>query len=263
VAIAEATASPEQDQRGAYKMRIRLTREGGAFRLILPLAITMKGSTMSVSVAVAAEQHDIELAVPAEPLTLSIDPEFMSLQRLRREQLAPVLNLFATDQRKAVLPLFPEAATPFRELVSRIEAQEAQVPTERKTTVLPMDSVALPPSGSVLIVAAPDYHAQVQSLIAQACGDLAKVGPEGFRIAGTLYEGPRMAVLLSCHRPDAPGSVVTVLYAMDPAAAAKVARLLFFYGWQSAVVFDEGTVTKREMWQEFQAIKEVRLDEQR
>jgi len=263
VAIAEATASPEQDQRGAYKMRIRLTREGGAFRLILPLAITMKGSTTSVAVALAAEQHDIELVVPAEPLTLSIDPEFMSLQRLRREQLAPVLNLFATDQRKAVLPLFPEAATPFRELVSRIEAQEAQVPTERKTTVLPMDSVALPPSGSVLIVAAPDYHAQVQSLIAQACGDLAKVGPEGFRIAGTLYEGPRMAVLLSCHRPDAPGSVVTVLYAMDPAAAAKVARLLFFYGWQSAVVFDEGTVTKREMWQEFQAIKEVRLDEQR
>lgn len=263
VAIAEATASPEQDQRGAYKMRIRLTREGGAFRLILPLAITMKGSTMSVAVAVAAEQHDIELAVPAEPLTLSIDPEFMSLQRLRREQLAPVLNLFVTDQRKAVLPLFPETATPFRELVSRIEAQEAQVPTERKTTVLLMDSVVLPPSGSVLIVAAPDYHAQVQSLIAQACGDLAKVGPEGFRIAGTLYEGPRMAVLLSCHRPDAPGSVVTVLYAMDPAAAAKVARLLFFYGWQSAVVFDEGTVTKREMWQESQAIKEVRLDEQR
>jgi aminopeptidase N len=50
---------------------------------------------------------------------------------------------------------------------------------------------------------------------------------------------------------------------MDPVAAAKVARLLFFYGWQSAVVFDEGTVTKREMWQEFQAMKEVRLDEQR
>ena len=61
----------------------------------------------------------------------------------------------------------------------------------------------------------------------------------------------------------ATGSVVTVLYAMDPVAAAKVARLLFFYGWQSAVVFDEGTVTKREMWQEFQAMKEVRLDEQR
>lgn len=263
VAIAEATASPNRDQPGAYTLRVRLNREGGAFRFILPLAITMKGSTTSVTVALAADQRDLELVVPAEPLNLSIDPEFMSLQRLRREQLAPVLNLFVTDQRKAVLPLFPETATPFRELVARIEAQDAQVPTERKATVLPMDSVGLPPSGSVLIVAAPGYHARVQSLIAKACGDLAKVGPDGFRIAGTPYEGRRMAALWSCHRPDAPGSVVTVLYAMDPAAAAKVARLLFFYGWQSAVVFDEGTVTKREMWQEFQAMKEVRLDEQR
>ena len=263
VAIAEATASPSQDQSGEYTLRVRLTREGGAFRLILPLAITMKGSTTSVAVALSADQQDVELAVPAEPLNLSIDPEFMSLQRLRREQLAPVLNLFVTDQRKALLPLFPETATPFRDLVARIEAQDAQAPTERKTTVLPMDSVGLPPSGSVLIVAAPDYHARVQSLIAKACRDLAKVEPDGFRIAGTPYQGRRMAVLLSCHRPDAPGSVVTVLYAMDPVAAAKVARLLFFYGWQSAVVFDEGTVTKREMWQEFQAMKEVRLDEQR
>ncbi len=174
-----------------------------------------------------------------------------------------MLNLFVTDQRKAVLPLFPDSATPFKELVARIEAQDAQVPAERKTTVLPIDSLTLPSAGSVLIVATPDYYAQVQSLIAKACGDLATVGPDGFRIAGTSYEGRRMAALFSCHRPDAPGSAVTVLYAMDPAAATKVARLLFFYGWQSAVVFDEGTVTKREMWQEFQGMKEVRRDEQR
>ncbi|MEK7301467.1 MAG: hypothetical protein AAB072_10220, partial [Nitrospirota bacterium] len=124
-------------------------------------------------------------------------------------------------------------------------------------------SQALPPSGSVLIVATPEHHSQVQSLIAKACGDLAAAGPDGFRIAGVSYEGRRMAALWSCHRPDAPGSVVTVLYAMDPASAAKAARLLFFYGWQSAVVFDEGTVMKRDMWQEFQGMKEVRRDEQR
>lgn len=262
VGIAEAMAFSRQDQPGAYTLRVRLTREGGAFRFILPLAIAMKGLTTSVAVALAAEQHDVELVVPAEPLHLSIDPDFMSLQRLKREQLAPVLNLFVTDQRKAVLPMFADSATPFKELVARIEAQDTQGPTKHKTTILPMDIVALPPSGSVLIVATADHHVQVQSLIAKACGDLATVGPDGFRLAGTSYAGRRMAAVFSCHCPDAPGSVVAVLYAMDPAAAAKVARLLFFYGWQSAVVFDEGTVTNREMWQEFQGMKEVRRDEQ-
>ncbi len=265
VAIAQATAmrSSSSEQPGAYRLRIRFVREGGAFRILLPLAITMKGSTTSVAVALSADQQEVELEVPAEPTRLSIDPDFMSLQRLKREHLAPVLNLFVTDQRKAVLPLFPDSATPFRELVARIEAQDAQTQTDRKTAILPMEAGALPPSGSVLILATADYHIQVQSLIAKACGDLAQVGLEGFRLAGAPYAGRRMAALWSCHRPDVPGSVVTVLYAMDPAAAVKVARLLFFYGWQSAVVFDEGTVTKRDMWQEFQATKEVRLDDQR
>ncbi|MEQ1796150.1 MAG: M1 family aminopeptidase [Nitrospira sp.] len=265
VAIAEATATrfSSIEQPGAYRLRVRFVREGGAFRLILPLAITMKGSTTSVAVALSADQQEVELEVPAEPTMLSIDPEFMSLRRLRREHLAPRLNLFVTDQHKAVLPLFSEAATPFRELVARIEAQDARAQAERKTVVLPTDTHVLPPAGSVLIVATSDYHTQVQSLIAKACGDLALVGLEGFRLAGTSYAGSRMAALWSCHRPDVPGSAVTVLYAMDPAAAVKVARLLFFYGWQSAVVFDEGTVMKRDMWQEFQATKEVRLDDQR
>ena len=49
-------------------MRVRLTREGGAFRFILPLAIAMKGLTTSVAVALAAEQRDVELVVhPTEP----------------------------------------------------------------------------------------------------------------------------------------------------------------------------------------------------
>ncbi len=263
IAIAEATAAPIREQPGAYKLRIKLSREGGAFRFILPLGITMKGSTSSTAVPLTAEQQEVELVVPAEPLSLSIDPEFMSLQRLKREHLAPVLNLFVTDQHKSLLPLFPDSATPFKELVVRIEAQGAQVSTERKTAILAVDTMALPPSGSVLIVATSDHHAQVQSLMANACRELATVGPEGFRLASTSYAGRRMAALFSCHRRDAPGSVVTVLYAVDPAAATKVARLLFFYGWQSAVAFDEGTVTKREMWQEFQGMKEVRGDEQR
>lgn len=265
VAIAEATAtrSSSREQAGAYRLRVRFVQEGGGFRILLPLAITMKGSTTSVAVVLSADQQEVELEVPAEPTRLSIDPDFMSLQRLRREHLAPVLNLFVTDQRKAVLPLFPDSATPFRELVGRIEAQDAQTQTDRKTAILPMEAGALPPSGSVLILATADYHIQVQSLIAKACGDLAQVGLEGFRLAGTPYAGSRIAALWSCHRPDVPGSVVTVLYAMDPAAVVKVARLLFFYGWQSAVVFDEGTVKKRDMWQEFQAMKEVRLEDQR
>jgi hypothetical protein len=73
---------------------------------------------------------------------------------------------------------------------------------------------------------------------------------KGFSVDGTSYEGPTMALLASCRRDDYPDSVVTLLYGVTPEALGRVARLLFFYGWQSYVVFREGTVVARGDWED-------------
>ena len=54
-----------------------------------------------------------------------------------------------------------------------------------------------------------------------------------------------MALLVSCRHPEAPEHVVTLFYGLSAEAAAKVARLLFFYGWQSYLVFQDGKVLTR------------------
>ena len=41
---------------------------------------------------------------------------------------------------------------------------------------------------------------------------------------------------------------MTFLYGNTPEAVAKMARFLFFYGWQSYVVFNEGSVVARGEW---------------
>jgi aminopeptidase N len=51
-----------------------------------------------------------------------------------------------------------------------------------------------------------------------------------------------------------------VLYAATPQAVAKVARLLFFYGWNSFVLFKEGAVVTRGEWPLASEGTEVRLD---
>lgn len=81
-------------------------------------------------------------------------------------------------------------------------------------------------------------------------------------LAGSAYEGPGIAVLVSCHRRDRPGSVVTLLYAVTPEAATMVARLLFFYGWNSYVVFKDGPAVARGEWPTTYDRMEVSLDEQ-
>jgi hypothetical protein len=81
--------------------------------------------------------------------------------------------------------------------------------------------------------------------VAQACGGRVSLGRDRFVVEGKTYEGTDKALLITCRRPDHPGTVVTLFYGLTPTAAAKVARLLFFYGWQSYIVFHDGTVMAR------------------
>jgi hypothetical protein len=97
-------------------------------------------------------------------------------------------------------------------------------------------------------------------LVRPSCGDRVTLYERGFEIDGRSFEGPSLAVVFSCHRADVPGSALTVLYAVTPEAVGKVARLLFFYGWHSYIVFQDGAVAARELWQVPHVMKEVRLD---
>jgi hypothetical protein len=54
---------------------------------------------------------------------------------------------------------------------------------------------------------------------------------------------------------------VTWLYATSPQAATTVARLLFFYGWNSFVVFQHGKPIARGEWEPSRARMEVLIDE--
>jgi hypothetical protein len=100
----------------------------------------------------------------------------------------------------------------------------------------------------------------VGRIAGESCGDLVRLGNKGFYVDGQKYDGSEMAVLLTCRRTEAPGSVVTILYGISSEAVEKVSRFLFYYGWQSYAVFKNGTVVKRGLWQHEPEMKEVRID---
>lgn len=265
IAIAEARALPADGagSTGPFRLHIVLQQVGDPFRLSVPLEVKTKERSEIVTVPIGQGRNEVEITVVSEPISVELDPALTVFRRFGRDQLAPVLNLFVTDRHRAVLPAFGEGAVPLRELVARISAQESRLPEDQRARILPADTHVLPPAGSVLIVATPEHRAHLQSLLEPSCGGQVTLGEAGFEIDGSTYEGPGLAVLLSCHRAGMPGSVLTVLYAVTAEASAKVSRLLFFYGWQSYIVFHEGAVAKRELWQVPQSIKEVRLDGQR
>jgi hypothetical protein len=249
------------DGRDAWRLAIRIQQSGRPFRMAVPVKIVMNNGTETrwVSLGLSSEQM-AEFTVQDQPLLVQLDPDLTAFRRLARAQLPPMLNGYVTDRHRTVVRAFTDPASPLQQVVTRITDQETQLPESQRAGVIHVDGTPLPPEGSVLVLAGPDQQKPVQSIVQESCGNLAALGSEGFQIDGQTHDGPSMAVLLSCHRANVPGSVVSILYGVTSQAVAKVSRFLFYYGWQSYVIFNDGAAVKRGLWQNEPEMKEVRIE---
>ena len=97
---------------------------------------------------------------------------------------------------------------------------------------------------SVLAMGHPQTNPWVGGIL-EWCGPRVKLQEESITIQGTTYAGDHVAVLVNCANPDHPGHVGTVFFGFSPKAVQGLSRLLFFYGWDSYLVFDKKRVTTR------------------
>lgn len=266
LSLSEALARPvARASERTFQLEATVVQSGKPFRFPVQLVIRMEGDRKQVMTVPLRERRTvISLAVPARPISVELDPDFMAFRRIPRPSLPPVLNHYVTDRRRSVLTAFadgPDQLSPFRDLVTRIEAQESQQPLDDRTVIasLAPDGL-LPQEGSVLVLGGPESRSAIHAILIKHCGERVVLRDRGVTVMGAAHEGPGLALLASCHRADRPGSVVTVLYAVTPQAAAKVARLLFFYGWKSVLLFNDGAVVARGEWPLANDRTEVRLD---
>jgi hypothetical protein len=266
LSLPEATArpvagTPEQ----AFQLEATIIQSNKPFRLPLQVRIRMENDReQMLTVPLRSLREAISVTLPARPIAIDLDPEFMTFRRIARQSLSPVLNHYVTDRQRSVLTAFtdePSHPSPFRDVIARIETQELQKPIGERTVIasLAPDGL-LPQEGSVLVLGGPESRQRIQPILAHHCGERVILSDRGVTVMETVHEGPGLALLVSCHRVDRPGSVVTVLYAATPQAVAKVGRLLFFYGWNSFVLFKDGAVATRGEWPLVGDRTEVRLD---
>jgi hypothetical protein len=266
LSLSEAVARPVAGKPAqTFQLEATIVQSNRPFRLPLQLLIHMEGDhehLLTLPLRSLSERFSVTL--PARPIAIDLDPEFMTFRRIARQSLSPVLNHYVTDRRRSVLTSYtdePGHPSPFRDVVTRIESQEQQRPVGERTVIASMaQDGLLPREGSVLVLGTPESRSGIQAILANHCGERATLSDSGVTVMGAAHEGPGLALLVSCHRVDRPGSVVTVLYAATPQAVVKVARLLFFYGWNSFVLFKDGEVVTRGEWPRASEGTEVRLD---
>ena len=170
------------------------------------------------------------------------DPDYHVFRRIPRRDLPPMLNLFVTDPRRVVVtPSLDSAAAPYRELAERVAKQEGVGLRSASEVGAAGQDLR---DASVLLLGGPNAG----SAYAWAKRGLppgVELRPDRFRVGGKDYQGSGMALLLSLRNPDDPTHIVSVFYGLSPEAVKPVARLLFFYGWNSYLVFENGAVIAR------------------
>ncbi|MEK6617442.1 MAG: hypothetical protein AABY90_01980, partial [Nitrospirota bacterium] len=261
--IADAVHRDDSPTIGGFNLRVRLAQDEPLYRLRLRVAVKMAGGRIHTArLQMESADQTFTLPVPARPLSLQIDPDFETFRRLGREQLPPMLNLFVTDRERTVV--LPTGGTeveraPYQELAARLAAEkQGQDSKTKPATVQATDQDAGASRGSVLVLGGPGVN-RGADWAARGCGSGVSLERDRFTVDGRIYEGPTMALLLSCRHADRSDHVVTLFYGLTPAAAAKVARLLFFYGWQSYLVFRDGAVVARGDFASPQEELEVRF----
>lgn len=244
VRIARASQALVPDgstENGSYRLTVTLSQSTPAFTTTVPLTVKLEnGSERSFRVMIDAAGRTVELVLPMRATAVAVDAEFELFRRIPRSELPPMLNLFATDGvRTVVVPTggAAESQAAAGDLAAQIAARSAG-------TVVVTDQDPLPGDGSLLVLGGPDANRAAQAALA-GCGRLVTAETDRFTVGKKTYEGPGMVLLVSCQRPGFGGHVATVLYGLSPSAVSKVARLLFFYGWHSYVVFRDGVVIAR------------------
>lgn len=250
-------------QVGRVEATVQIAQRGVSYRIPVELEFTSAGGGVHrVRIQLTEAQQDVKVPLSERPSAVRLDPDVHLFRRVARGDMAPMLNLYVTDPLRTVIapaPASSDQSAPFDEVVQRIIAQEREKPDVQRAAVLQGSEPTMRvPEGSVLLLGGPQENPAASAAL-RDCGDRVRLTDHGFSLEGRTYEGSTMALLVSCRRENQPGSVVTLLYGVTSKALGRVARLLFFYGWQSYVVFRGGAVVARGDWEDTMSA-EVRLD---
>lgn len=211
-------------------------QSGPAYRLHVPLAVTLTGQQQAFQTTVVMrDKHlDLSLRLAARPLRLDIDPQFDIFRRLHRQEMPPALSqLFGAEHLLLVLPTAAPAA--IRQAYAQL-AQTWQHKAPQQIEIRWDDTLtALPADRAVWLCG---WENRWRSLLNAALTgyDLA-IHNDGVRLHQTELQRANDAVVLTARHPANAQLPIAWLGAELPAALPGLARKLPHYGKYSYLSF--------------------------
>jgi len=245
VTLHDLSVRPDPLRSGQSIVSGTISQKDGIYTLPLPIKVNLQDeSTICGTLKLDQASQPITLNVPGIPTSITLDPEHHWLLRLQREQLPPMLNGWDTDTRRILV----RAKTSSKEEKASLQALMGRIQGQSDIQVRQNDSPAITEAASYLIIGTPARQL-LESKALQACNKHVQMESGHTIILDQIFEGPDMAFLITCPHPNFSNHTVSLFFGQSPEAVTPVARLLFFYGWDSYLVFQQGKVVARGMFQ--------------
>ncbi len=253
--VTKLQVTEDRNNPETFTVRGMIEQGSPSYTTQLPITIRLPdGMDQSSRVKLNQTSQAFRVSVLQQPQALLLDPNHDVLLRLNRDQLPPMLNVWETDtHRILVLP-----KTFSEEEEQAFSAPMRRLQHQKNLDILHTNSLNISEDASYLIFGQPGRQL-LESGVLSHCHPHVQSEGNQVTIKDQPFKGPHMAFLISCPHPTAPGHVMTLFFGLSPQAIKPMARLLFFYGWDSYLVYEKGKVIARGMFQPVHSAREFAI----
>ena len=246
--ISAASVQPDgQDYR--LSAVLDQVQPGPAYRLQVPLAVSLQGQEQAWQTAVMMVEKHLEftLRLPAQPWRVDVDPEFDVFRRLHREEIPPALTqLFGADKALVVLPA--AAATEIKQGYRQLAQTWPQTSSQALDIRWDQEIETLPTDRAVWLFGWENrFLPEVTTALTPYGVGLTR---ESVHLEGTPLTREQHTAVLTMRHPGNPQQTLAWVGTQNVAALPGLGRKLPHYGTYSFLGFtgDEPVNIVKGQW---------------
>ena len=224
-----------------YSVSGEVVQEGEIYEVQVQVKVESSERKRDFLLDISGRKTAFSFEVPKLPLTLSLDPEGHIFRRLYPEEIIPGLNVLLEDREKLfVLPDRGEEESRKIYLELAAMAKERKGGEILKSKELTEEKIR---HSSVMLLGESWREPIFSKLLSNLPAPIRLVNGTFF-VNGKEVVEHEESLLLTWPHPLTPGKWVTIYFG-NSAAALSRGRFIFFYGWDSYLLFKKGRPAER------------------
>jgi aminopeptidase N len=224
-----------------YAVSGKVAQEGDIYHLLLPIELDDGSVKRRLFLEVTKKRSSFSMEVPKMPLKLTLDPDDHLFRKLHPEEIIPGLNALLEDREKVFI-VSDQGDEESRKIYVELARKAKEQKGGEILSIKEMTDEKLKNS-SVMLLGENWKSPLISKLLATIPKPIDHKEGSFFVKGERLDEGDE-SLLLTFPNPLHPGKWVTIYFGRSASALSR-ARYIFFYGWDSYILFKNGRPRER------------------